>query len=238
MFCSRRVLFGILLASHSLFAAMSEESAEFDGITVRYKVIVPKDYDPAKEYPAVLAFPGGAQTLPMVDGMISRNNLRSQGEKRGYIVIVASAPYAGLFYKGGAAVFPAFLEKLLSDYKVRGRKFHIAGMSNGGLSAFHIAASYPKYFWSVTGFPGYLIDATPERISALRGMCLNMHVGELDPGWAETMQGQAATFRAQGMKVRFTIEKGQTHVMTTLEGPGAARLFDQFDEAAHGCAAQ
>jgi predicted peptidase len=235
MFYSRRILFGILLVSHSLFASMSEESADFAGVTVRYKVIVPKDYDPAKEYPAVLAFPGGAQTLPMVDSMISRN-LRSQTEKRGYITIVASAPSKGLFYKGGAVVFPAFLEKLLSDYKVRGRKFHIAGISNGGLSAFHIAASYPQYFWSVTGFPGYLIDATPERVSALRDMCLNMHVGELDQGWPDAMQAQAATFRAQGMKVRFTIEKGQGHVMTTLEGAGATRLFDQFDEAAKGCA--
>ena len=66
-------------------------------------------------------------------------------------------------------------------------------------------------------------------------MCLNMHVGELDGDWLDTMQKQAAIFRAKGMKVRFTIEKGQGHVMTSLEGAGAARLFDQFDEAAKGC---
>jgi hypothetical protein len=66
-------------------------------------------------------------------------------------------------------------------------------------------------------------------------MCVNMHVGELDSGWLDTMQKQSIMFRAKGMKVRFTIEKGQGHVMTTLEGAGAARLFDQFDEAAHGC---
>jgi predicted esterase len=132
-------------------------------------------------------------------------------------------------------VFPAFLEKLLADYKIRGRKFHIAGISNGGLSSFHIAASYPKYFWSVTGFPGYLLNATDERVSALRDMCVNMHVGELDRGWLDTMQKQSMMFRAKGMKVRFTVEKGQGHVMTTLEGAGAARLFDQFDEAAQGC---
>jgi S-formylglutathione hydrolase FrmB len=132
-------------------------------------------------------------------------------------------------------VFPAFLDKLLADYKIRGGKFHIAGISNGGLSSFHVAASYPKYFWSVTGFPGYLLNATDERVSALQGMCLNMHVGQLDAQWLETMQTQAAAFRGKGMKVRFTIEKGQGHVMTTLEGAGAARLFDQFDEAAQGC---
>jgi hypothetical protein len=67
-------------------------------------------------------------------------------------------------------------------------------------------------------------------------MCLEMYVGEMDRGWLDTMQAQAATFRAQGMKVRFTIEKAQGHVMTTLEGAGAGRLFDNFDQAAKGCA--
>lgn len=225
---------GMTLASQFLLAGTTLKHDEFAGVTLYYKVVTPKDYDTAKEYPAVIAFPGGAQTMPMVDGMIAQN-LKLQAEKRGYIVVVASAPAAGRFYEGGAVVFPAFLDKLLSDYKIRGRKFHIAGISNGGLSAFYLAATYPKYFWSVTGFPGYLLSPTDERIGALQGMCLNMHVGEMDRGWLETMQKQAATFKAKGIKVRFTIEKDQGHVMTTLEGAGAARLFDQFDEAAKGC---
>jgi predicted esterase len=225
---------GMVLAGPWALAETALKHDDFAGVTLYYKVITPKDYDPAKEYPAVIAFPGGAQTMPMVDGMIARN-LGLQAAKRGYIVVVCSATAAGLFYEGGAVVFPAFLDKLLTDYKIRGGKFHIAGISNGGKSAFHIAALYPKYFWSVTGFPGYLIDATDERVSALRDTCVNMHVGELDRDWLDTMQKQAATFRAKGMKVRFTIEKGQGHVMTSLEGAGAARLFDQFDEAAKGC---
>jgi poly(3-hydroxybutyrate) depolymerase len=227
-------LIAVILASSPLFAETLLKNDEFAGVKLYYKVVLPKDYDAAKEYPAVIAFPGGAQTMPMVDGMIARN-LKLQADKHGYIVAVLSAPAAGRFYEGGAVVFPAFLDKLLSDYKIRGRKFHIAGISNGGLSSFHIAASYPKYFWSVTGFPGYLLDATNDRVSALRDMCVNMHGGELDSEWLNTMQAQAAMFRDKGMKVRFTIEKGQGHVMTTLEGAGAARLFDQFDEAAHGC---
>ena len=64
-------------------------------------------------------------------------------------------------------MFPEFLTRCSSDYKILNNKFHIAGVSNGGLSAFHIAASYPQYFWSVTGFPGYLPDATPTRVRAL-----------------------------------------------------------------------
>jgi predicted peptidase len=231
---SAAVALGLVCASLPARAEILVKKDDFAGVTLYYKVILPKEYDPAKEYPAVIAFPGGAQTMPMVDGMIARN-LKLQADKHGYIVAVLSAPAAGRFYEGGAAVFPDLLEKLLADYKIRGRKFHIAGISNGGLSSFHIAASYPQYFWSVTGFPGYLLNPTEDRVSALRDMCVNMHVGEMDRDWLATMQAQAATFRAKGMKVRFTVEKGQGHVMTTLEGAGAARLFDQFDEAAKGC---
>ena len=223
-----------MLAGHSVFADTTLKHDDFAGVTLYYKVITPKDYDPAKEYPAVIAFPGGEQSMPMVDGMIARN-LAVQAQKRGYIVVVCAATAAGLFYEGGAVVFPAFLDKLLADYKIRGRKFHIAGISNGGLSSFHIAASYPRYFYSVTGFPGYLLDATEARVAALQGMCINMHVGELDSGWLDTMQKQSMMFRGRGIKVRFTIERGQGHVMTTLEGAGAGRLFDNFDEASHGC---
>lgn len=123
----------------------------------------------------------------------------------------------------------------MEDFKVEGGKFHIAGMSNGGLSAFHIAAMYPKYFLSVTGFPGYLIDPTAARVKALSGMCINMHAGELDPEWASAMKQQSEQLRAQGYQVRFTIEPKQPHRLETLAGDGAARLFNQFDEAQHGC---
>src|SRR5438874_2564159 len=96
---------GISLASGFVHAETTLKHDKFAGVTLYYKVITPKDYDPAKEYPAVIAFPGGAQTMPMVDGMIARN-LAVQAQKRGYIVVVCSATAAGLFYEGGAVVFP------------------------------------------------------------------------------------------------------------------------------------
>jgi hypothetical protein len=48
------------------------------------------------------------------------------------------------------------------------------------------------------------------------------------------MRQQAAKFRAGGHNVTFVIEKGKPHVIRTLTGAGAARLFDQFDQARQG----
>jgi poly(3-hydroxybutyrate) depolymerase len=228
------VILTVLAGSQLVAAKVVDKSATISGMTVYYKVVLPKDYDPEKTYPAVLAFPPGSQTTDMVMVTLMQN-WAGEAQRRGYIVVIPAAPGGQLFFEEGARVFPQFLDQLLVEYRVRDKKFHIAGMSNGGLSAFHIAASYPQYFWSVTGFPGYLPDPTPQRVTALVKMCINMHVGELDTGWLEDIQQQASEFRAKGMKVRITVEKGESHVIRALTGEGAARLFEEIEEAAHGC---
>lgn len=224
----------LLLAASSLAAKVFDKTAEIAGMRLHYKIVLPKDYDPAKTYPAVLAFPPGSQGMDMVLNTLQRNWL-PEANRRDYIVVVPAAPTNQGFVGDGSKVFPEFIEQLLREYKIRDNKFHIAGMSNGGRSAFHVAAMYPQYFWSVTGFPGYLPDATPERIAALAKMCIYMHVGELDAGWLQQMQQQASMFRAKGYTVRLTVEKGQGHVMSTLMGTGSARLFNQIEEARRGC---
>jgi poly(3-hydroxybutyrate) depolymerase len=223
-------LFAILPAA----AKSYDKVAIIDGVPVHYKLVLPKIYDENKAYPAILAFPPGAQNAEMVLTTVERN-WRVEAEKRGYIVIVPAAPLGRLFYQEGARVFPEFVEQMLREYKIRDNKFHIAGMSNGGISAFYLAAAYPKYFVSITGFPGYLQDATPERIGAISKMCIDMYVGELDTGWRAQMQEQAAEFRAKGLDVHFSVEKDQGHVMSTLTGDGAARLFDVIEKSAQGC---
>jgi poly(3-hydroxybutyrate) depolymerase len=224
----------IMFANRPLAAEVLDKTKDIGGTTIHYKVILPNGYDPAKAYPGVLAFPGGPQTMGMVQGTLERN-WRAQAERLGYIVVIPAAPNGQLFFEGGARVFPGFLVQLLADYNILDKKFHIAGVSNGGLSAFHIAASYPQYFWSVTGLPGFLDDATPARMGALAKLCINMYAGENDPDWLESERKQAAEFRAQGLTVEFSEEKGEGHVMRTLDGGGALRLFKQFEQARHGC---
>src|SRR5262249_4022473 len=89
--------------------------------TIRYKVILPNNYDPARPYPAVLAFAGGGQTLDGVNGMLDRN--WREAETRGYIVVSPAAPSNNLFFeRGGDRIFPYFLDQILLDYKVETRE--------------------------------------------------------------------------------------------------------------------
>jgi predicted peptidase len=226
------LLSAIALASPAA-AEVVDKTATINGTKLQYRVVLPKTYDPAKAYPAVLAFPPGGQDMSMVNATLS-GNYRNEAEKRGYIVIEPAAPNEGLFFEAGGRVFPEFIVKLLADYRIEGGKFNAAGNSNGGLSAFTIASKYPQYFWSVTGFPGFLDEATPQQMAALGKLCIHMFAGELDSGWPDWMKDQAAKFRGLGYNVTFAMEKGQPHVIRTLTGAGAGRLFDQFDAARQG----
>lgn len=220
-------------ASSFAAADVLDQTATINGMTVNYKVIRPHNFDPAKAYPAVLAFPPGSQDMDMVQVGIDYN-YRAEAERRGYIVIEPAAPGGLGFVRGGDRIFPAFIAKLLADYKILDNKFHAAGQSNGGRSAFKIAADYPQYFLSVTGFPGRLEGAIPEKLDALGKMCIHMYVGEHDSDWLEESRDQATVLRARGAKVTFDVEKGESHVLATVAYEGAARLFDQFDAARQG----
>ena len=216
-------------------ADVIDKTLKIAGTAVHYKVVLPKNYDASKAYPGILGFGGGPQTMNVVDNVISRN-FREEAEKRGYIVVVPAAPNDELFFEGGARIFPEFLKQILAEYKIRDNKFHIAGPSNGGISAFHVASLNPDYFLSITAFPGYLWEETPAHIQAISKMCISMFVGELDPmGWQPLMQKQAAEFRAKGMTATYTVEKGQPHRLDTLAGVNAGRLFDLFEQAKNGC---
>lgn len=225
----------VILVSLPVKGDILEKVKQIGGTTVHYKVVLPNNYDANKTYPGVLGFGGGPQTMNVVDSVIDRN-FREQAEKRGYIVVVPAAPNDQLFFEGGERIFPEFLKQILADYKIQDNKFHIAGPSNGGIAAFHVASLNPQYFLSITAFPGYLWEETPAHIQAISKMCITMFVGELDPmGWQGLMQKQASEFRAKGMTAQYIVEKGQPHRIETLAGPNAGRLFDLFEQARHGC---
>lgn len=224
-----------ILATLPVKAEVLDKTKNIGGGTVHYKVVLPTNYDASKAYPAVLAFGGGPQTMNVVDSVIARY-FRDEAEKRGYIVVVPAAPDGQLFFEGGERIFPEFLKQILADYKIQNNKFHIAGPSNGGIAAFHVASLNPEYFLSITAFPGYLWEETPAHVKAISKICINMFVGELDPmGWQDLMQRQASEFRAKGMTAQYTVERGQPHRLDTLAGPNASRLFDLFEMAKHGC---
>jgi predicted esterase len=225
----------LTFATLPLRAELTEKTKKIGATTVHYKVVLPNGYDAAKAYPAILLLGGGPQTMNTIDNSLNRN-FRAEAEKRGYIVIGPAAPDGDLFFEDGARIFPEFLKLMLADYKIRDNKFHIAGPSNGGIAAFHVAAANPQYFLSVTAFPGYMWQPNPAKLQAISKMCVFMYVGENDEyRWHNEMKNEAEFLRSKGTVARYTVEKGQPHRLDTLAGANAARLFDGFEETKKGC---
>src|SRR5437588_7821836 len=156
-----------------LQAEVFEKMAKVGKTTVQYKLVLPNGFDPAKTYPAILAFGGGPQNMNTVDNILNRN-FRAEAEKRGYIVVAPAAPDDDLFFEEGARIFPEFLKAIQADYKIQDNKFHIAGPSNGGIAAFHVAAANPEYILSVTAVPEYQWEPSPAKPQTIvtNGVCM------------------------------------------------------------------
>ena len=225
----------VALAPRPAKAEVLEKSKKVAGVTVQYKVVLPAGYEATKAYPAIVALGGGPQTMNTVDGVLNRN-LRAEAERRGYIVVAPAAPNGELFFEEGARIFPEFLKAILADYKIADGKFHIAGPSNGGIAAFHVAAANPQYFLSVTAFPGYMWQPSTAKLAAISKMCVFMYVGENDEyRWHNEMKREAEFLQSKGTVARYKVEQGQPHRIETLAGDSAGRLFDNFEETKKGC---
>jgi len=226
------ISFAVLMVADAR-ASTILKSGTFAGMKVDYKVVLPNGFDPARAYPAVLAFASGPQNMRMVD-IDLKGYWAEEAERRGYIVISPAAPTDQLFFENNDKIFPEFLDMILRDYKVLGGKMHVAGPSSGGISAFHVATLYPKYFWSVTVFPGYLDDTTDPMVEQLKPICIYMYVGERDKDWEKAMKQQSQLFERKGSTVKYSIEEDQGHELDL--GPDELDgLFDDLEAASKGC---
>ena len=205
-------------------AALTERIGTFAGAKVTYEVVTPAGYDPARAYRAVLVFTGGPQTLSGARRIAEQ--WRPEAERRGYIIVSPATPDGSLFFEAADRIFPSFLEMILRDYKVAG-KMHIAGLSNGGVSAFHVAARYPQYFSTLTGFPGLLDGSDVQLAQAIKPMCIFMHVGDRDASWRSAMEEQSKQLAAKGFSVRLGVEKNEDHIIRAADLP--SRMFDEIE---------
>src|SRR5580765_8896532 len=68
--CPRLLFAGAVAAMflvQPLAAEVQYKMKEVAGTKLYYRVVLPNGYDPAKTYPAILAFPGGPQTMDTVE---------------------------------------------------------------------------------------------------------------------------------------------------------------------------
>ncbi len=219
-------LIGSALLTGQVAAAEYQSFVTTDGTRIDYAVVLPEDYQPGKPYPVMLAFPPGPQTQAMVEAGL--RYWEGEGSRRGYVVVSPVAPPQGLFFRGGAAYLSDIFAEIADNYEISGGKVHVSGISNGGISAFHAAAAFPSLIASITVLPGFPV-AGNQVLKRLTDVPLIMFAGERDQTWISWMDATAEEMRRLGGDVHYEIVPGEGHVIQSLAGRNASRLFDLIE---------
>lgn len=194
------------------------ELALEDGTTLRYALVLPSGFDHEHPLPALLALPPGPQDGQMVEAGLGRYWGR-QAAKRGWLVVSPAAPDGELFFRGSERHLPALLAHIREHYPIENDRFHLAGSSNGGRSAFRIALDHPELFLSLTALPGFPpTDDDMKRLERLADLPVRLFVGGEDRGWVERMKETRKRLEALGADVELTVLSGEGHVPPSLDG--------------------
>lgn len=192
-------------------------------------VVLPDDYERGSRTPVLLALPPGGQGRAEVDALLDRY-WAPEGQRRGWVVISPEAPATGLFISGESArLLPGLLDVVTRWYPPEGGAVHLAGVSNGGLSAFRLALDHPDRIRSLLAAPGYPPEsADQDDVASLATIPVLLVVGGEDSGWREAMEQTASDLRAGGGRARLIVSPGEGHIM---ENVAASTLWDFLDSA-------
>ena len=195
-------------------------------VSLQYQILLPESFDSTLAYPAVLALPPGAQSINEVEWAINLYYIQ-QSIQRNWLVISPVAPEGVRFHEGSEVYIPVLLDDVMKSFKIENAKFHLAGISSGGTSAFRVATEFPERFKSLTVFPGVPLEEDQAFLGNMINMIVTMYVGENDDeDWVSASEKTADSLDSLGVDVTFQIWSDNSHVISSLS---SSYLFDLFD---------
>lgn len=208
-------------------SAAELRTLENQGRTLDYFLSLPDGFDSAKPYPVLLAIPPGDQTRELAQTGLDKY-WEAEAKTRGWVIISPIAQKSRTFHSGLERSIPFLLDDIARTVTFEGGRAHLAGVSNGGKSAFRIATEFPNRFLSLTVLPGFPPDDRAElglrSLKALPGG-VAMHVGENDRDWLAPSRLVKQKLEAYGVPVTLEVWPGGGHVLDIK----AIELFDVLD---------
>ena len=116
-----------------------------------YVEYLPKDYDPAKEYPLVLFLHGAGERVQdphqaMFHGYMKY--VREQGKEYPFIFIAPQC-IGNAYWGSYTESLSAFLDYVLETYAVDRRRVYLTGLSMGGTGTWMFAMARPNTFAAI-----------------------------------------------------------------------------------------
>lgn len=223
-----RILLAIMLLGSLLTArARAADFHQFahNGRTLEYALVLPEHFDKNKPYPVLLALPPGDQSKQLVEAGLQLY-WEDEAKRRGWVVVSPAAAEGESFYTGLEKELPALLDEVAKTVTFEGGKAHLAGVSNGGRSAYRVITEYPNRFLSLTVLPGIPPDdETVAALERLKGIPVAAFAGGDDAEWSSGSQETKAKLDRLGVANTLEIVPGESHVIRL----DPAMLFDLLD---------
>lgn len=227
-----RALIGGLVLSGTRAAALRADGAELrtlvdNGRELDYLIALPPGFDGRSPHPVLLALPPGDQSRAMAQQGLDLY-WEAEGTARGWVVVSPIAPRGKSFHSGPERAIPFLLDEVARSVTFEGGRAHLAGVSNGGKSAFRVATEYPDRFLSLTVLPGFPPDERATLgLRSLRQLSggIALYVGDGDSTWIAPMRTVKQRLDAYGVVNTLEIWPASDHVVN-IKG---VELFDMLD---------
>lgn len=195
-----------------------------DGTTVAVVTVLPNGFSEGDTAPVVLALPPGDQsletTVATVDGTYEAEALR-----RGWVVVSPVAPDGVSFWRGSEVHVGPILDWIETWVRPEGGRFHLLGVSNGGISAFRAATLHEGRIASLVVYPGR--PGAEGELDAVVGIPVRLFVGGADERWVAPVREAAAGLEALGGDVVLEVVPGAPHFIPELADGEV--LFDTLE---------
>ncbi|HEY2750525.1 prolyl oligopeptidase family serine peptidase [Phenylobacterium sp.] len=137
-----------------------DRTVSLAGVEYRYQVYVPRDFDPARRWPVILALHGGGEYgsdgLRPAGGALARS-IRLHPDRYPAIVIFAQAHADGTpgWQRQGGEAALAAVDQALAEFSGDPARVYLTGFSAGGNGAWSLAYRNPKRFAAVVVVCGF-----------------------------------------------------------------------------------
>ena len=184
-----------------------------DGTQIPFTLVLPDGFQPGDEHPILLALPPGSQGQEEVDAGLARY-WEAEALERGWVVVSPVAPGGQLYFQGAERYLPGLLDSVARVVRPEGGYYHLAGISNGGLSAFKVATENSELFRSLLALPGHPPDPeSQEALGRIAATRVWMLVGSEDEDWREAAEATGERLSELGADVTVTVLEGQGHIL-------------------------
>lgn len=198
-----------------------------DKTSLQFELVLPENLDKNKTYPVLLALPPGAQSREEVEFGLMQYWIKSSIQ-RNWIVVSPIAPGGIRFYEGSETKIGELFDWIQQEFQVEGGRFHISGLSAGGISGFRIAVQYSERCQSLTVLPGYPLEDDYDQLDKLQNIPVSMFVGGYDTSFIQAMDSTYTRLVELGIQVTYNQLPEDEHVITSLTSEYLFDLLDSF----------